>query len=192
MIRGAVVDGKAKHLIKIAIVKSAVPGNRQSFSAHDLFKGGFVKRSHESRHIIIVIISSLQIVQISANWHIGDTEQVIEHDTVFVHEDFSIMIFQTDLRAGKVSAARIMDQIQNKTAIGMSIQSLSQAVNRKMHELFSWAAQLLRDHHISSMASELALYVGGLSISLLDNVPVGVPEGNCNTIADTPVADSFL
>ena len=66
---------------------------------------------NQSMHVAFIIAGILQILQIPANRHIGDTEQLIEINSLLFFQRLSILVFQTGLRTGKVCFTGIMNQI---------------------------------------------------------------------------------
>ena len=110
--RSAERDRQVQHLIEVAIVEHAVPTDRQRIAAHHAGGGGRVVGLDELLHVAIVVVGSEQELEETADRHVRDRVERVEHDSVANEKLAPEIGFDRGLRRGQERAHRIVNQIQ--------------------------------------------------------------------------------
>ena len=82
VIRGAMIYGKVQHLVKITIIKVAIPADRQDGAAHYICRSPRIVGSMQFFHVTVIITRMDQVNQKSADGHIGNRKKIVKFDAM--------------------------------------------------------------------------------------------------------------
>lgn len=80
MIRSAVVNGKSKSKVEVAVIEGPIPPHAELVAAHQSLNGLWIKGFSEKLQIALSLVSSIQLISKPPKRHIRDSEKVAEND----------------------------------------------------------------------------------------------------------------
>jgi hypothetical protein len=103
--------GQSEHLIEVAVVKSAVPSNRDGVSAHHSGGRDGIKGIDQPLHITLIVPAGKKKLQKAPDGHVSDGEKVVEHHTMTPLEFAPELRLDSLLFGGQERSHRVMDQV---------------------------------------------------------------------------------
>jgi len=119
--RHAMVNRKVEHLVEVAIVQSAIPANREGRAAHHTGGSSGVERIDQPRHVLVVVPTLDEKLQEPADRHVGNRVESVEFDAVTGAEFLLELGFNGLLLRRQECSHRIVNKIQDKAAVRLSV-----------------------------------------------------------------------
>jgi hypothetical protein len=119
--RQALRHRQVEHLVEVAVVQRAVPSHRQRGAAHDGVRRGRVEGTGEPVHVARIVAAVEQELEKTADGHVGDGEQTVEHHAVAVIQFATKARLQAVLRRWQEGAHGVVDQIEHQAAARVAV-----------------------------------------------------------------------
>lgn len=125
-----VANGEVEHLVEIAVIERPVPPHTQGVPTHDTRRGRRIERLNERFHVILVIATGNEKIEVAADRQVRDGQEVIEHNVVLIEQFRAVTLFEGRGVGGQEGSGRVVDQIQHQPTPLPTITHCVQATNR--------------------------------------------------------------
>jgi hypothetical protein len=112
MIRSAVVNGKTKGQVEVAVIEGPIPPHAELVAAHQSLNGLWIKGFSEKLQIALSLVSSIQLISKPPKRHIRDSEKVAKNETEALTQFTPVVCFKDRLWSRQKWSPRVIDKVE--------------------------------------------------------------------------------
>src|SRR5262249_52236483 len=113
----AAVERQGEHLVEVAVVDKALPVDRDQVAAHHAAEGLLAMRVQQKVEGAVELALREQGRSEALDRHVGEREQVVEHDAVALAEDALVVGLERGLRGRQRRSLRVVDEIERQPGL---------------------------------------------------------------------------